>query len=96
MPSDATPLVLENITYYDQAEVIIVKPQTGPSLPFKDPAIVDQFMALVKQLKGSEKIEEPIQIGDQAYTLAPSLTFDTIRGPIYWEEIVQLESLKQA
>jgi hypothetical protein len=95
MASSSSPLVLENITYYRDAEVIIAKPPTGPSLPFKDPAIVGQFMALIKQLKASEKIEEPISIGDQAFALAPSLTFDSISGPIFWEEIVQLESLKQ-
>ena len=90
MSANAEPLVLENITYYDQAEVIVVKPETGPSLPFQDPTIVDQFMALVKKLKNSEKIVEPILIGEHAFALAPSLGFDTINGPIYWDEIVQL------
>jgi len=88
MSANAEPLILENITYYDDAEVIVVKPQTGAALPFKDPVIVGQFMALVKKLKNSEKIEEPILIGDGAYALAPSVTFDTIKGPIFWEEIV--------
>jgi len=96
MASSTEPLVLENITYYRDAEVIVVKPRPASSLPFKDPAVVGQFMALVKKLKDSEKIEEPIVIGDQAYTLAPSLTFDTISGPIFWEEILLLEAPKQA
>jgi hypothetical protein len=90
MSTNAEPLVLENITYYDDAEVIVVKPETGASLPFKDPAIVGQFMDLVKKLKASEKIDEPILIGDGAYALAPSVTFDTIRGPVFWEEILTL------
>jgi hypothetical protein len=53
-----------------------------------DRAVVGQFMDLVKKLKASEKIDEPILIGDQAYTLAPSVTFDTISGPVFWEEIL--------
>lgn len=92
MASTSDPLVLEKITYYREAEVIAVTSNGGSSLPIKDPAIVGQFLVLLKKLKASEEIAEPLLIGDQAYTLAPSLTIDSISGPVFWEEIVKLES----
>jgi hypothetical protein len=86
----SAPLVLEKITHYREGEVIVLTPQGGAPVPLKDPEIVKQFTALLKKLKTSEEIAEPLQIGDASYTLAPSLTVDSIGGPVFWEEIVEL------
>jgi hypothetical protein len=90
------PIVLEQITHYREGEVIVITPQAGSSpaasIPLKDPAVVGQFVQLLKKLKASEEIVEPITIGDKAYMLAPSLTVDVISGPVFWEEIVQITS----
>ncbi len=90
MASNSGPLVLEKITHYREAEVIVITPQAGSSLPFKDPLVVGQFLELLKKLKASEEIAEPLLIGDKTYTLAPSLTVDSISGPVFWEEIIKL------
>ena len=96
MASDTTPIVLEQITHYREGEVIVITPQAdsspAPSIPLKDPVIVGQFVQLLKKLKASEEIVEPISIGDQSYSLAPSLTVDVISGPVFWEEIVKITS----
>jgi hypothetical protein len=90
MSAEADPILVEKITYYREAEVIVLTPQTGPSLTFRDPPAIAQFRDLEKKLKASEAVAEPILIGDKAIALAPSLTIDAISGPIFWEEIVKL------
>lgn len=92
MSSNAEPLLLEKITYYRDAEVIAITPQGGPSILFKEKAVVDQFLELEKKLKAEADLSEPVLFGDKACALAPSLTIDRISGPVYWDEIVKLEA----
>ncbi len=96
MSANAEPIVVEKITFYREAEVVVLTPQAGstsaPSLTFRGQPAVGQFRALEKKLKASEDLTEPILIGDTACTLAPSLTIDAISGPVFWEEIVKLNS----
>ncbi len=92
MSAPADPILVEKITHYREAEVIVLTPQTGPALTFRGEPAVGQFRDLEKKLKASETVAEPILIGDTAIALAPSLTIDSISGPVFWEEIVKLTS----
>jgi len=90
MSSNADPLVVEKITHYRMANVIVLSPTTGPAIPLRGEAVVGQFKELEKKLAASAEVPEPILLGDKSCTLAPSLTIDAINGPVFWEEIAKL------
>lgn len=94
MSAQPESIVVENITYYRDAEVVVLTQQGNPPLVFRNEPASGQFQALRKKLEAGDPIDEPTQIGDAACTLAPSLTVDVIGGPIFWEEIKQRLNLK--
>jgi len=89
MSANADSLVVEKITHYRMANVIVLSPTTGPAIPLRGEAVVGQFKELEKKLKDSAEVPEPIMLGDKSCALAPSLTIDAISGPVFWEEIVR-------
>jgi len=90
MASSADPVVLEKITHYREGEVMVVTPQGDAPIPLREPETVGAFVALLKKLKASDEIAEPLEIGGKTYTLAPSLIVDSIGGPVFWEESLKL------
>ena len=89
MSANADSLVVEKITHYRMAQVIVLSPTTGPAIPLRGEAVVGQFKELEKKLKDSAEVPEPIMLGDKSCALATSLTIDAISGPVFWEEIVR-------